>query len=196
MKMLRAQEQIDGVGPRQPLVPIPMLGLPRRVEVTGSGDEEYNGIYFCTGGNGNGFFFTKPRSLTGRARSSNAPPFNVQQFLEIDVMEEVEEEAHPIGVGASDASLNLQCVISKRFSNETILWYMSKEVVDSTSTNRRNISQNFSFWAKLLVTDDAPPDVCQYPSQTHLLLRNGEVAWQSLTNTVGVTPPIVQLLDD
>ena len=64
MKMLRAQEQIDGVGPREeggPFVPIPILGLRRRVKVTGAGDREYNGIYFCTGSNGNGFLFTKPR---------------------------------------------------------------------------------------------------------------------------------------
>lgn len=64
MKMLRAQEQIEGVGVferRGQYVPIPMLGLRRRIKVSGAGDPEFNGIYFCTGCNGNGFLFTKPR---------------------------------------------------------------------------------------------------------------------------------------
>lgn len=63
----------------------------------------------------------------------------------------------------------LRCVISKRFSNETILWYMSKEVEDEAT---HEISQLFSFWAKLLVTGDASPDVCRYPSQTSILSRH------------------------
>mmetsp|Transcript_2337 Transcript_2337/g.3436 ORF Transcript_2337/g.3436 Transcript_2337/m.3436 type:complete len:143 (-) Transcript_2337:280-708(-) len=86
----------------------------------------------------------------------------------------------------------LRCVIAKRFSNETILWYMSKEIEDETS---HQISQDFSFWAKLLVTGDATPDVCQYPSQSSILSRNGEPAWQPLTSTADVMPPIVDLLD-
>jgi hypothetical protein len=89
MKMLRAQEQIEGVGPREeggPFVPIPMLGLPRRVKVSGSGDPEYNGIYFCTGSNGNGFLFTKPRSPERRIRfRGNTPPtFNAQLLDDLD----------------------------------------------------------------------------------------------------------------
>ena len=88
MKMLRAQEQIEGVGPREeagPFVPIPMLGLRRRIKVSGAGDPEYNGIFFCTGSNGNGFLFTKPRSPERRARVHNNPPtFNMQQLVEID----------------------------------------------------------------------------------------------------------------
>ncbi|KAL3772886.1 hypothetical protein ACHAW5_002151 [Stephanodiscus triporus] len=126
MRTLRAQEQIDGVGPREgcgPFVRIPMLGLPRRVRVSGAGDAEYDG----------------------------------------------------------------------RFSNETILWYMSKEVQDDAT---REITQIFSFWAKLLVTGDAAPDVCQYPSQTSILSRNGNPAWQNLTSTLGVPAPMVELLDN
>ena len=69
---------------------------------------------------------------------------------------------------------------------------MSKEVEDETS---REILQNYSFWAKLLVTGDATPDVCQYPSQSSILSRNGEPAWQPLTDTAEVAPPIVELLD-
>lgn len=74
MKMLRAQEQIEGVnvfeGSGQ-YVPIPMLGLRRRIKVSGAGDAEFNGIYFCTGSNGNGFLFTKPRVPERRVPGNN-----------------------------------------------------------------------------------------------------------------------------
>ena len=69
---------------------------------------------------------------------------------------------------------------------------MSKEVEDETT---HEISQNFSFWAKLLVTGDATPNVCQYPSTTGVLSRNGDPAWQCLTNTLNTEVPIVELLD-
>jgi len=69
---------------------------------------------------------------------------------------------------------------------------MSKEVIDDTANE---ISQNFSFWAKLLVTGDATPDICQYPSQTSILSRNGDPAWQQLTTTMDVALPTVELLD-
>lgn len=249
--MLRAQEQIDGVGPREeagPFVPIPMLGLRRRIKVSGAGDPEYNGIYFCTGSNGNGFLFTKPRSPERRVRVRNThhfPTFNMQQLVELDgaggmehfpinnaagdinnanndnvfvaadgavgldVQAVADDENNGDDANAADNNqgeeavdvLNgdepdrsrlLRCVIAKRFSNETILWYMSKEVEDE---NSHEISQNFSFWGKLLVTGDATPDVCQYPSQTSILSRNGEAAWQPLTNTVDMSPPNVELLD-
>ena len=68
---------------------------------------------------------------------------------------------------------------------------MSKEVEDDTNNNE--IGQMFSFWAKLLVTGEASPDVCRYPSQTSILSRDGEPAWQSLN--VQITPPVVELLD-
>jgi hypothetical protein len=67
---------------------------------------------------------------------------------------------------------------------------MSKEVEDEAT---HEISQLFSFWAKLLVTGDASPDVCRYPSQTSILSRDGEPAWQSLSNEIA--PPMVELLD-
>ncbi|KAL7548467.1 hypothetical protein ACHAWF_011748 [Thalassiosira exigua] len=238
MKMLRAQEQIEGVGPREgqgPFVPIPMLGLRRRVRVSDAGDPEYNGVYFCTGSNGNGFLFTKPRSPERRVRA-RAPALDARHLEDLDIAGEapvghvVGDGAHNqnnplfaaaaavVGVGFQAVENNvdnidggqgddavdvlfgdepqrsrlLRCVIAKRFSNETILWYMSKEVEDESS---HEITQNFSFWAKLLVTGDANPDVCQYPSQTSILSRNGDPAWQPLTNTVNVTPPIVELLD-
>ena len=69
---------------------------------------------------------------------------------------------------------------------------MSKEVEDETT---HEITQSFSFWAKLLVTGDANSSTCQYPSSTSILSRNGDPAWQHLTNTVNVEPPVVELLD-
>ena len=86
----------------------------------------------------------------------------------------------------------LCCVIAKLFSNKTIVWYMSKEVKDKST---RKVKKSFSFWAKLLVTRDASPDMCQYPLQTSILSRNGKPTWQHLTSTVDVVPPMVELLD-
>ena len=110
MKMLRAQEQIEGVGPREeagPFVPIPMLGLRRRVKVSGAGDPEYNGIYFCTGSNGNGFLFTKPRSPERRARVPNNPPtFNMQQLVELDGAGGIEGIGQVPMLGVGDANNN------------------------------------------------------------------------------------------
>lgn len=68
---------------------------------------------------------------------------------------------------------------------------MSKEKVDGSG----RIEQNFSFWAKLMVTGEATPDICRYPSQTSILSRNGEPAWQPLTSTQTLDPPVVELLD-
>jgi hypothetical protein len=313
MRMLRAQEQIEGVGPREgsfgPFVPIPMLGLPRRVRVSGAGDPEYDGVYFCTGCNGNGFLFTKPRwprrgvaaaattttttvaGVGGRNRGggawwmNNNDNDNARPAWGVDGegwMEEVpfggggigaaaaavvaggaahrrrdaedrrrdrrdaddrrrgrnrrdeeDDEANSDGdevegdgdgdegdgdEGDGDRALDingggrrhdvadvltagnegnrqsrpLRCVIAKRFSNETILWYMSKEVENELTCE---VTQSFSFWAKLLVTGDASPDVCQYPSQTSILSRNSEPAWQNLTSTLDFAPPNVELLD-
>lgn len=81
IRMLRAQEQIEGVNvfeERGKYLPIPMLGLRRRIIVTGAGDSEMNGIYFCTGCNGNGFLFTKPRMperrVSGNIRNVDQQP--------------------------------------------------------------------------------------------------------------------------
>ena len=43
----------------------------RRIKVSGAGDPEFNGIYFCTGCNGNGFLFTKPRTPERRVPGCN-----------------------------------------------------------------------------------------------------------------------------
>ena len=63
MQLLRAKEQIEGVGIgiRESHVRVPILLLSRRVLVSNAGDPEMNGVYFCTESNGNGFVFTKPR---------------------------------------------------------------------------------------------------------------------------------------
>jgi hypothetical protein len=45
------------------------------------------------------------------------------------------------------------------------------------------------------VIGEGTPDICRYPSQTSKLVRNGEPAWQTLSNTRTATPPIVELLD-
>lgn len=182
MHLLRAEEQISGVrSDIPPFVTIPMWGLPRRIRVTHSGDEEYNGIYFCTGTNGNGFLFTKPRPKTSRSRHNYSNDF------------------YP-----SSPRRNIQqCIISKRFSNENVLWYMSKEI-EPTNNSSASISnrpanrekpQQFSFWAELLRNGEASEDECRYPSQTSVLSRNGARAWQALEHTVNLNPPIVELID-
>ena len=68
---------------------------------------------------------------------------------------------------------------------------MSKEKVDG----KGRFEQKFSFWAKLMVTGEATPDICRYPSQTSILSRNGEPAWQPLTSTQSVDAPVVELFD-
>jgi len=66
LKLLRAQEQYRGINPAsRPFVQVPMLGLTMRVLVVGTGDPDFNGLYFCTGCNGNGHMFTKPRFRSG-----------------------------------------------------------------------------------------------------------------------------------
>lgn len=66
---------------------------------------------------------------------------------------------------------------------------MSKEVVDETT---HEISQLFSYWCRLLVSGDASPDVCRYPSPTSILSRDDELAWMSLADQAA---PTVELLD-
>jgi hypothetical protein len=73
---------------------------------------------------------------------------------------------------------------------------MSKEIETvSNISSMGEITQVFSFWAKLMVIGDAPPAECCYPSQTSVLSQNGDPAWQSLATTVTSDPPIVELLD-
>jgi hypothetical protein len=68
---------------------------------------------------------------------------------------------------------------------------MSKEVKDKSTCE---VKQSFAFWAKLLVTRNTSLDMCQYPSQTSMLLHNGKPSWQHLTSKVDVAPSMVELL--
>jgi len=209
MQLLRAQEEIDGTGNNmisdRP-VRVPILGLRRRVLVTGAGDPDYNGIYHCTGSNGNGFVFTKPISCMTRVSA------NVRSLLDISPELLGEVDAQAAQQRLQDRVLNwddeqvrrsgecLRCIITKRFSNETILWYMSKEIEETSfeSTTRlptSQVSQVYSFWATLMSTGEASSDLCQYPSQSSILSRNGDPAWQPLVLNRTIEPPVVELLD-
>lgn len=191
MKLLRAKEQIDGVGTgiRDRHVRVPVLLLGRRVLVTNAGDTEYNGVYFCTGSNGNGFIFTKPRFPERRIRRTGGLRLR-ENIANADQRGRLESEvAHPGQL--------LRCVIAKRFSNETILWYISKEVLSTEQAHNPRagaVTQTFSYWSKLMVVGDASPDICRYPSQTSILARHNE-GWQTLTTTRATEPPTVELLD-
>ena len=98
MKVLRAQEQYLGINSNmKPFVQLPMMGLSMRVGVSNAGDIEYNGLYFCTGCNGNGYVFTKPRHTMHHTES--------------------------VTIGNEKPLL---CVIAKRFSGEVGALLLSK----------------------------------------------------------------------
>ena len=197
MKLLRAKEQAEGISPQSVSVRVPLLGLQKRVLVRDSGDPDYNGIYHCTGSNGNGFVFSKPkfdgnrdgyfvsdrdiRVTNTRRRRSNS---NIGSHP--GAVSSHGEEVFP----SQTRDRFLRCLISKRFSNSVILWYMSKEI----ETENGEIKQEYSFWAKLMGTGEGTPDICRYPSQTSILSRNG-TAWLSLSRNRMTTPPVVELVD-
>jgi hypothetical protein len=285
MQLLRAKEQLlDGVahGIHDRHVPVPMLLLGRRVLVTNAGDPEYNGVYYCTNSNGNGFVFTKPRFPIQRVSAGstqqrletgghpNAASHARHRLQNMDLDEEDNNGGHnhnvrgipvrgdrlqqrhhhhhqhhrPPQIGMNPANNNdinnvhlfmqqppgaaippneglssrsegedaqpgqpLRCIISKRFSNETILWYMSKEVemtrseavqLGRTAAEEEDdesevvVREVFAFWAKLMVLGAASPDECKYPSQSSVLARQSE-GWQSLSTAHRA--PTVELLD-
>lgn len=77
---------------------------------------------------------------------------------------------------------------------------MSKEVeaiVYDTVTGlpTSNVSQVYFFWARLMITGDTSSQLCQYPSQSSILSRNGNPAWQPLDSTRESEAPLVELLD-
>lgn len=82
---------------------------------------------------------------------------------------------------------------------KNILWYLSKEVIetnDSAEGRAGEVVQSFSFWAKLIATGVASPELCLYPSQTSILTFDGETeGWQSLSTTRTIQPPVVELLE-
>jgi hypothetical protein len=113
MKLLRAKEQIDGIGTRMadPHVRVPVLLLGRRVLITNAGDTDYNGVYFCTGTNGNGFIFTKPRFPEGRILWSDGTVRMRENIANAD-------ERGRLGSEVAHPGQLLRCIIAKRFSNE------------------------------------------------------------------------------
>eukprot|EP00934_Nitzschia_sp_Nitz4_P001636 Nitzschia sp. Nitz4//scaffold2_size372955//339088//340345//NITZ4_000473-RA/size372955-snap-gene-0.53-mRNA-1//1//CDS//3329546928//1636//frame0 len=219
MQLLRAKEQIDGLGfgMQDSHVRVPILLLSRRVLVTNAGDPEVNGIYFCTGSNGNGFVFTKPRTPECRVKRSYDMFAGPPSPLPASTIPFPREAPTGAGDRAGAAMVGgqlpvdqspssrlesevaqpgqlLRCIIAKRFSNETILWYLSKEIETPTPTGMQ-VTQEFSFWSKLMVIGDASPDICRYPSQSSILARHDE-GWQALGRTRGTRPPTVELLDE
>lgn len=180
LQLVRAGEQIDGLVEEHPHVRVPTLLLQRPVLLTNSGDADYNGVYYCTGSNGNGYEFSKPRSSTAPLERPLAH--------------------HSTGY-------KLRCILSKRFSNETLLWYASKEVLvpndtplQANSTEhtcyRYAIAPQYNFFARLAMLGDAlDDDLCQYPSQSSILQRQGDAGWQSLSNSRQIHPPTVELLE-
>ena len=196
MKLLRAKEQAEGISPNNVSVRVPLFGLEKKIIVSECGDPEFNGIYYCTGSNGNGFLFSKPRFIgdwqgekyirmndgrnQGRTRVGN-DRMNHSVTVSID-----DEEIFP----SNGNDRFLRCIISKRYSNETILWYMSKEVEDGDV-----VKQEFSFWAKLMTSEEGPPDICIYPSQTSIQSRNGESCWRPLPSHRTTASPVVEILE-
>lgn len=245
MKLLRAKEQIDGVGGhglQDSHVRVPILLLSRRVLVTNAGDPEMNGVYFCTGSNGNGFVFTKARFPEQRvqwtlpqqqsqrhqqAEPASLVPRNPPRVLalppgglemEIQVIGPHPHEGVGINVrmapGGGPVPLQhgptsrleseaahpgqpLRCILSKRFSGESILWYLSKEVLSTepdVGVRAGGVKEVFKFWSKLMLIENASLDECRYPSQSSILARTHE-SWHALHTTRDLHPPTVELLD-
>ena len=114
LQLVRAQEQCLDINSHGPPVPIPSLLLPHPVVVTGAGDSDFNGVYYCTGCNGNGYYFTKPRNQN-----------QVSQMMtnEYQTGDETHED-----LTFTNNPRQLRCILAKRFSGETLFWYASKEV--------------------------------------------------------------------
>lgn len=148
LQLLRAKEQLEGAAVDRLFVPVPTLLLNRRLIVQFTGTPVYNGVYSCTGCNGNGYVFSK-------------------HSLDDD---------------------HTKCIIEKRFSGSTLLWYMG--MIEHGDEER------FHFWAPLLSTGDARPELHLYPSQTSVLQRdNPERGWEALLTAPNRDPPVVELLD-
>lgn len=125
MQLLRAQEQIEGIagtGISDRHVPVPALLPSRRILISQAGDPEYNGVYFCTGSNGNGFVFTKPRSPEQRVTTNNN---NESSSSSSDRRSHHRSMHADVALFDSAAESEvaqpgqlLRCIIAKRFSNE------------------------------------------------------------------------------
>ena len=100
-QLLRCAEQMseDIIHDGAPHVPFPLLLPKRRIIVSNCGDSDYNGVYYCTDVNGNGFVFSKPLSPR-------------QRLPEGLLIEKNVGDTSPPGQ-------QLRCTISKQFS-ETV----------------------------------------------------------------------------
>lgn len=213
MKLLRAQEEIDGSSSPGSIldeintchVPVPILGLEKRVVVTGADDPEYNGVYYCTGCNSNGFFFTKPRNRESRAPATNAATTPLQAMEDMSMLEQLMEN-HTEGFrddkGPGPGNIDrpteagglLRCTISKKYSDVTLYWYMSKEVESvRTPGGMPEICEVYSYYSALLST--GPLDLVSYPAQTSLLISGGQEPWDCLPGLNLVNAPTVEVLD-
>jgi len=178
MFLLRAHEETRGVLPNaKPFVRIPLFGLPRRIFVHDSGDAEFNGTYFCTGFNGNGFIFSKPR-FSSINRMEDTESFDLDDD---NVVEEYDNETNNALVAqneeVNDEKNFLRCIIARRYSHDVLLWYMSKELYRKPDGR---VGSLFIFWANLMISSDNVE--FQYPS------LNG---WQSLIDSI--QPPTIEL---
>mmetsp|Transcript_831 Transcript_831/g.1280 ORF Transcript_831/g.1280 Transcript_831/m.1280 type:complete len:351 (+) Transcript_831:98-1150(+) len=197
-KLLCAKEEIEGSSSMLEgcHVPVPMLGLPKRVLVRDAGDNEYNGIYYCTGCDGNGFVFTKPRYDQSQLNNVQSTRSFITNPLTLEEIENPHLDPDLPQAPSSDPNAKstkpgqlLRCIITKKFSNQTILWYMSKEVetpVDESIVEKREVTQQYSFWAKI---------IDEYPSQTATLTEHLGQGWQPLAGTRLTSPPTVELIN-
>lgn len=180
MKLLRANEEMCGIQPNdKPFVRIPLFGLSRRVIVTGSGDDEFNGTYFCTGFNGNGFVFSKPRfSSVNRTDELRVVDLDDDNILEESDSDNETNSGLVVPIEHVNEEKNiLRCIIARRYSHDVLLWYMSKELYRKPDGH---VGSSFIFWANLMISNDNVE--FQYPS------LNG---WQSLIDSI--QPPTVEL---
>ena len=198
LQLVRAAEQLEGIFPYHPAVRMPSLLLDKRVLLKDAGDDDFNGVYFCTGCNGNGFVFTKP--------IASLPPLTKPAIRTAKANVETHSERRE-----EPAGYRLRCIISRRFSRETLLWYCCKEELlcaisddgeDASDASGRDeelplkITQRYVFWARLTLLGEAPcRDQSEYPSQTAVLLAQGTTGWQSLSNAQHIHPPTVELID-
>lgn len=65
---------------------------------------------------------------------------------------------------------------------------------DNGEVRAGDVILQYSFWSRLMLIDDASPDMCQYPSPSCILATHGE-GWQVLATTATIDPPTVELLD-
>jgi len=108
VQLLRAQEHLDGVDSSGlHHVRIPTLLLSRRIQVRNCGAEDFNGVYYCTGSNGNGYVFTKPR----------LPEIRVERARRMVFPDEVMPDPG-LGRDVAQTGQLLRCIIAKRFSSQ------------------------------------------------------------------------------